>query len=411
MRVTECRICGEDALTPVLDYGRVALADGFLDAVPPADEPTYPLALCICERCGHLQIDEIVNPELLFRDYIYLTGVSETVLRHAQALHDAVRGAVGNGTRPSLRVVEAASNDGTILSVFKQRGCEVLGIDPARNIARIANERGIETVAEFFNQATATAVAKRFPDADVFLARNVLAHVAGLHSFVEGIGTVLAPDGVGVIEVPHALTMFDELQYDQVFHEHIGYYTLDSLRTLFARHGLRVFRVDEVAIHGGSVRVYLCREGSARAEDPSVARVLGEERRRGLGTVAAWRAFAGRVAHQKGALVGLLRALKAEGRRLAAYGASGKGQAMLQFCGIDRRLIDYVVDKSDWKQGKFTPGTHIPVVGPERLRTEPPDVLLLSAWNFADEIRRQQHEYVERGGRMLHPLPEPHYLD
>lgn len=411
MNVERCRICSAGPLVEILDYGRVALADGFLDS--PArvqDEPRYPLALCRCGGCGHLQINEIVSPELLFRDYIYLTGVGETVLVHARQLYEAVVAVLGKAGVPRLRVVEAASNDGTVLSVFQHNGCQVLGVDPARNIAKIANERGVETIAEFFNRDTAEVVAHRLPDADVVIARNVLAHVADLHGFVEGIRRVMGPEGVGVVEVPHVLTMYDLLQYDQVFHEHIGYYSVEVLITLFRMHRLKVVRVEEIPIHGGSVRVYLSHEGAARVPDESVACVLQKERARGLEGLEAWRDFARRVEKQKVALVDELRAIKARGQRVAAYGASGKGQAMLQFCGIDGSLLDYVVDKSAWKQGKLTPGTHIPVHSTERLLVDRPDVLLLSAWNLADEIRRQEDAYVRQGGRLLHPLPMPHYL-
>jgi hypothetical protein len=408
MKVTACRICRKEPLEMVLDYGQVALADGFLDdASAIASEEKYPLALVLCPACGHLQIDEIVSPELLFRNYVYLTGVSETVLRHAGELYDAAVAAHGHSPR---HVVEAASNDGTVLSVWQQRGCRVLGIDPARNIAKIANERGIETVAEFFNRQTATDVMSRFPRADVFLARNVLAHVADLHGFVEGITLLLAEDGIGVIEVPHALTMFDTREYDQVFHEHIGYYTVASLQTLFGMHDLKVVRVEEIAIHGGSIRVYIAPNRSARREDESVARVIAEEQRRGLHTLAAWKAFADRAHEQKHALIAELTELKRQHKRIAAYGASGKGQSMLQFCGIDGRFLEYVVDKSKLKQGKLTPGTHLEVHPTERLLDDRPDVVLLSAWNLADEIRRQQDSYVQQGGRLLHPLPMPHYL-
>lgn len=411
MRATQCRICGRQSLSTVLDYGRVALADGFLDG-PTAiqDEAIYPLALCLCEACGHLQINEIVAPDLLFRNYIYLTGVSDAVLDHARRLYDSLLEALGSSGWPRLKVVEAASNDGTVLSVFQQNGCRVLGVDPARNIVKIANERGIETVAEFFNKETAGTVAARMPDADVFIARNVLAHVADLHGFVEGIVMVLAPEGIGVIEVPHAMTMYDQLQYDQVFHEHLGFYTVEALQILFRKHGLKVYRVEEIVLHGGSVRVYLARESSVRREEKSVQQVVAEERKRGLGRVDTWLEFASRVHKQKAALLRELEDLKQKGLRIAAYGASGKGQAMLQFCGIDDRFLDYVVDKSAWKQGKLTPGTHIPVHSTDRLLSDKPDILLLSAWNFADEIRKQQNEYVLHGGRMLHPLPMPHYL-
>jgi len=411
VKVERCRICSAEPLVEILDYGGVALADGFLDSPAQAqDEPRYPLAFCRCGACGHLQINEIVSPELLFRNYIYLTGVGETVLVHAQRLYEAVVAALGKSGTPRLRVVEAASNDGTVLSVFQHNGCQVLGVDPARNIAKIANERGVETIAEFFNKDTAADVARRLPNADVVIARNVLAHVADLHGFVEGIRIVLGPEGIGVVEVPHVLTMYDQLQYDQVFHEHMGYYSVGVLITLFRMHGLKVVRVEEISIHGGSVRVYLTHEGAARAADESVSGVIQKERTRGLAGLEAWCDFAHRVEKQKAALVDELRAIKARGQRVAAYGASGKGQAMLQFCGIDGSLLDYVVDKSVWKQGKLTPGTHIPVHPTEYLLADRPDVLLLSAWNLADEIQRQQDAYVKLGGRLLHPLPMPHYL-
>jgi len=411
VKATKCRVCSAEPLVEVLDYGTVALADGFLNsAADAAGEVKYPLALCRCEGCGHLQINEIVSPDLLFRNYIYLTGVGETVLVHAQQLYEAVVKALGQSGKPRLRVVEAASNDGTVLSVFQRNGCEVLGVDPARNIAKIANERGVETMAEFFDRDTAAAVASRMPSADVVIARNVLAHVADLHGFVDGIRIVLGSGGVGVVEVPHALTMYDQLQYDQVFHEHIGYYSVEVLIALFRMHDLKVVRVEEVAIHGGSVRVYLVHENAARQPDKSVEHIVGEERNRGLGGLTAWRQFAQQVKKQKAALLDELRAVKARGQRIAAYGASGKGQAMLQFCGVDGNLLEYVVDKSAWKQGKLTPGTHIPVYATERLASDRPDVLLLSAWNLAGEIRRQQDEYIQQGGRLLHPLPMPHYL-
>jgi SAM-dependent methyltransferase len=408
-----CRVCEARALEPVLDYGRVALADGFLDPGEDlAAEPRYPLTLCICGACGHLQIDTIVDPALLFREYIYVTGVSETVLAHARRLHAAVvalAGARGDAGRP-LRVIEAASNDGTVLAVFREHGAAVLGVDPAENIAAIARERGVPTLAEFFDAATARRVAAEHPPFDVLIARNVLAHVADLHGFVEGISIVLGPRGIGVLEVPHARTMFDELQYDQVFHEHIGYFTLGVLERLLARFGLTVFHVEEIPLHGGSLQVYLGHAGATPAPDASVARVEGEEAARGLETRAAWLAFAARVARQREALRAELGTLKAAGKRLAAYGASGKGQAMLQLCGIDRSVLDYVVDRSPLKHGKLTPGTHIPVCPTERLMETRPDVVLLSAWNFADEILRQQRPYLEAGGRMLHPIPMPHYL-
>jgi novobiocin biosynthesis protein NovU/D-mycarose 3-C-methyltransferase len=412
MKVTRCRLCTAESLEPVLDYGRVALADGFLD--PGSDlstEPSFPLVLCLCRACEHLQIDEVVDPVVLFRNYIYVTGVSESVLRHAGQLYDTLTEVVPPPRNRPLRVVEAASNDGTVLAVFRDRGAKVLGVDPAENVVKIARDRGIPTLAEFFNAATARWVAQELPEADLFIARNVLAHVADLHGFCEGIRQVLGPGGVGVIEVPHALTMFRELQYDQVFHEHLGYFTLTCLEYLLQRFDLTVFSVRQIPLHGGSLQVYLSHRGAGRPVEESVGRIKREEAQLGVGTLSAWGEFAARVTGQRDALRSELASLQSAGKRIAAYGASAKGQAMLQFCGIDRTLVDFVVDKSELKQGKLTPGTHIPVYGTERLLEAPrPDVVLLSAWNFADEILRQQRPYLEGGGRMLHPLPMPHYV-
>lgn len=412
MKTISCRICRTRGLLPVLDYGQVALSDSFLESREAIErEQKYPMTLCLCPRCRHVQIDEIVDPKLLFEHYPWETGISKSVLDFAQGLARDVIGCftrTASGPRP--RVFEIASNDGTVLSVFQKNGCEVLGMDPARNIVENANERGIRSLPDYFSLESASRVVSEYGKWDVCLARNVLAHVKDLHGLASGVGTVLEREGFAVIEVPHLKTMFLERQYDQVFHEHLGYHSLDSVQKIFNAHGMEVFDVEEIWIHGGSIRVFLQNRGGPRAVTGRVGNVLEEEERLGIYELSAWQDFAEKARAHRDALLGDLRRLKAENRKVAIYGASGKGQSLLQFCGLDGSLIDYVVDKSAMKQNKWTPGTHLPIVSPARIYEERPDVLLLCAWNFAKEIVEQEKRFIEEGGRFLHPFPMPHYL-
>ena len=286
----------------------------------------------------------------------------------------------------------------------------MLGIDPAENIAGIANGRGIETVCDFFGRESALRVTERIGPADVFLGRHVLAHVAGLHDFVEGIRLALDDEGVAIIECSHVLPLWAGLQYDQVYHEHLGYFSVTALKKLLEMHGLDLFAVELVGMHGGSILAFAQKKGAKRLHRGSVERVMQEETACGLSGREAWQDFARRAHRQKEALVGELLALKRAGKRIAAYGAAAKGQVMLQFCRVGRDMIDFIVDKSELKQGRLAPGTHIPIVEPKELLVQRPDVLLLCAWNYAEEIRKQQEEYLSLGGRLLHPLPLPHYL-
>jgi hypothetical protein len=357
-----------------------------------------------------MQINEEVAPEVLFKNYLYVTGVSEAVQQHGKLIFRLVSEISGIPQKTAPFILEAASNDGTILSIFQRAGWRVLGVDPAENVAKIANARGIETVPDFFDRQSALQVVQRVGHADIFLARHVVAHVAGLHEFVEGIGVVLRDDGVSIIECSHALPLLLGLQYDQVYHEHLGYFSVSVLRRLLEMHGLGLFAVQEVGMHGGSIVAFAQKAGGKRPRHGSVDRTMKKEAEEGLSKRDTWIGFARRAQQQKDALVAELQKLKREGKRIAAYGAAAKGQVMLQFCGIGRDLIDFVVDISDLKQGRLTPGTHIPVLPPGELLKRRPDVLLLCSWNYAEEIRRQQKEYLEQGGQLLHPLPLPHYI-
>ena len=409
MKVKEYRICKSGSLDVVLDYGQVALADAFLDDLSQvSEEKKYPLNLCICSNCKHLQIDEIVDPKLLFKNYIYETGVSPSVVSYAEQLTNKLLKIHDSAKNPT--VLEIASNDGTGLSFFQKKGCEILGIDPAENIVEGANKRGIRSIAKFFNLESAQEIVEEYGNWEIIIARNVMAHVSDLHGFAGGIKLVLSDKGFASIEVPHLQTMFEELQYDQVFHEHIGYHSLDSFQKLFSQYEIEVFDVEKVWVHGGSIRVYLQHKNGPRKVTSRVTELIKEESGLGLYDRASWNTFSDRILLHKSALKGEITKLREEGKKVSVYGASGKGQSLLQFCELDNNLLDYVVDKSKLKQGKFTPGTHIPIFSNDHIYKEFPDIILLCAWNFSEEIVKQEQQFAELGGKFLHPLPMPHFL-
>jgi C-methyltransferase len=408
-----CRICGSADHDLVLDFGAVALADAFLASPDDVkNERRYPLTLVLCRRCLHLQIKEVLDPALLFSHYVWETGVPASIRRYCSELAEIVLGrrAADGTVAAKASIVEIASNDGTMLKEFKTRGCDVIGIDPARNIAENANAAGIPTIADFFGKRVARAVLAQQGPIDICIARNVLAHVAHLHEVIAGMALLLKESGLGVIEVPHLLTMYQELQYDQVFHEHVGYHSLDSIVRLFGMHDLQVFDVEYSWLHGGSLRVYAGHARADRQPTRAVERTLAEERAAGILDLNRWKCFAERVRTQKRLLQAQLESLRAANKVVVGYGASAKGQSMIQYCELDDALVKYIADKSTMKIGKLTPGSHIAIVAPERMRADSVDVVLLFAWNFAAEVLEQEQSMYERGVRFLHPIPEPHYL-
>ena len=413
MKTKICRICKSQDLHIIIDYGKVALADSFLSSHEDIkNELKYDLRLCICGSCRHVQIDEILDPELMFNHYPWETGISKSIIEYADEMSEKLINCfstVSPNSRP--RVIEIASNDGTLLKVFKSQGCEILGIDPAKNIAKKANDRSIHTIPDFFDSQIAETIVSDYGKWDICIARNVLAHVKELHSLVEGIRTVLHEDGFVVIEVPHLQSMFEDLQYDQVFHEHIGYHSLDSIQRLFELHSMELFDVESLWIHGGSLRIFLQHSGGPREIAEEVRNTLEAEKAIDLLDEKTWYKYSERVDKHKESLMGELIRIKENHQSIAIYGASGKGQSLLQFCGINNGLINYVVDKSPLKQGKITPGTHINIYGPERIYGDLPDVILLCAWNIADEIVAQEKKFIDLGGKFLIPFPSPHYYD
>ena len=434
-----CRACGSHAGRPVLDLGLQPLANNL---PRPEDlgrtEPRFPLRLAVCEACWMLQITDIVPPVELFSEYLYFSSFSDAMLRHARLA--AEQHIASEQLHAGSFVVEVASNDGYLLRNFVDAGIPCLGIEPATNIAQVATEKGIPTLNRFFTLDLARQLASpplegRVPSpgehhpvsvgpvpppgathpaplppasrADLILGNNVFAHVPDSNDFVAALAALVKPTGRIVLEFPYACDLVEHLEFDTIYHEHVFYFTLTSLIPLFARHGLDVVDVERIPIHGGSLRFSAAPAGSRPVAD-SVRQLLAEETAKGVASHAYYEAFAGKVQALRTQLLDLLRDLRAKGHRVAAYGASAKGSTLLNFYGIGRDGLDaleFVADRSTAKQGRLTPGSHLPILPPSELLARRPDFALLLTWNFAEEILAQQQEYRTAGGRFILPVP------
>lgn len=405
--IDACRSCGSSALTPVIAFGETPLADGLTRPDDATPEYVAPLTLLQCRSCGLCQIRETVEPSILFgADYPYYSSVSPALLKHFRdsAAEIMERRGLGAGSL----VVEAASNDGYMLQPFAEAGVDVLGIDPAPGPAAEARRKGIDTLGAFFNARLAAELAAEGRRADVFLANNVLAHVADTRDFVAGIETLLAPDGIAVLEFPYLGDLVAHRAFDTIYHQHLLYLTARAACDLFEGVGLSVNDAKRLKVHGGSLRIRVSR-WPGRTE--RLQRLLADEDRRGMGTPAYFRDFIDDMAKMKVGTRDALARMRAEGKRVAGYGAAAKATTLLHHFGLDRRHLDYIVDRSAWKQGLLMPGTRIPIDAPERLYRDRPDAVLILAWNFAAEIAAENAAYLEGGGTFLVPVPELRLVD
>jgi SAM-dependent methyltransferase len=387
----------------ILDLGIQPLANNLLRAEDLGKpEPKFPLRVFLCPRCWLLQITDLVPPVELFSEYLYFSSFSDAMLQHAKMA--AQRYIAEFALNGHALVVEIASNDGYFLQNFQRAAIPCLGIEPAANIARVAREKGIKTVVDFFGEALAGRIAAEQGQADLILANNVFAHAPDINDFVRGLTKLLKRDGRVVLEFPYALDLIERTEFDTIYHEHVFYFALRPLVPLFTRHGLDIFRAERLSIHGGSLRIFAGHSG-AHSPDGSVAALLDAESSQGMSSFKFYEGFVEKVLAIKQSLTGMIREARAHGRTVAAYGASAKGSTLLNFCGLGRESIAFVADRSSYKQGRFTPGMHLPIVGPEQLLARQPDVTLLLTWNFAEEILEQQKAYRKRGGQFIVPIP------
>ncbi len=407
MRMTEahCRICGAALEHTFVDLGMSPLCQSFVEAGQlNAMEPFYPLHVWVCGRCFLVQLEEYVAPEAIFSEYAYFSSYSDSWLDHARRYVAMASQRFGLG--PDSLVVEVASNDGYLLQYFVERGIPVLGIEPAANVAEAALAKRIPTEVRFFDEKAARELRAQGWSADLLLGNNVLAQVPDLRGFVRGFKVLLAPQGVVTLEFPHVLRLMAENQFDTIYHEHFSYFSLLALEPLFDSEGLTVFDVEELSTHGGSLRLFL-----RHAEDVSkpvgdrVRALRAREEATGLGRLETYAAFREQVQETKRALLDFLIRAKRAGKRVVGYGAPGKGNTLLNYCGIGPDFLDFTVDRNPYKQGLYTPGTHIPILAPQKIEEAKPDYVLILPWNLTDEVMQQQASIRAWGGRFVVPIP------
>jgi SAM-dependent methyltransferase len=399
MRVALCRFCEGPLSAVFADLGSSPLANSYLSPERVGGmEPYYPLRALVCERCFLVQLEEFESPQRIFSDYAYFSSYSKSWLEHARAYAEQIAERLGLGAHS--QVVELASNDGYLLQYFREHGIPVLGIEPAANVAAVAQQRGVPTLVEFFGCATARTLASQSAAADLVIANNVLAHVPDINDFVGGVKILLKRGGVVTMEFPHLLRLVEGKQWDTIYHEHFSYLSFLTASRVFEAHGLRLFDVEELPTHGGSLRIYGAHYEDATKPDTKRAVELRErERAAGYEELATYTGYAVNVAADKRQILGFLIALRNQGRRVVGYGAPAKGNTLLNYCGLRGDFLDYTVDVSPHKQGHYLPGSRIPIRSPQRLREDRPDVVVILPWNLREEIARE-HAYIrEWGGR------------
>lgn len=407
--MTSCRACRGSRLHMFLPLGSHPLANGFLRVDQLAEpEPRFPLDVYTCLDCGLIQVRDNVPAEY-FRHYVYVPSASEAMRQHFADLAALV--AARFLSSPQALTVDIGCNDGLFLKCLQDRGARTVGVDPATNIVEMARQKGVEVVNEYFHPERARRIREQYGPAAVIVTTNTFHHIGDLDSFTEGVRLLLDENGVFIIEVPHALELIAQNQFDGVYHEHVSQLTVKSFVDLFRRFDLVVFDVERLDVHGGSLRVFARRATNDAAPPAAVQAWIAREAQQGLLSASTYDAFRDRVENNRKTLIGMLRRLKREGKRVVGYGASARGNTLLNYCGIGAELLDYIVDRNELKHGLYSPGMHIPVLGAEKILEDRPDVVLLIAWNFADEIMRQQREYARMGGAFILPIPQPRIVE
>ncbi len=401
-----CRFCGAELRHTFVDLGMSPLCESFLSADQLNQmEPFYPLHTYVCERCFLVQLEEYVSPEEIFTEYAYFSSYASSWLQHAKNYTELMIRKFG--LNQQSHVVEVASNDGYLLQYFVEKKIPVLGIEPALNVAKVASEKGIPTLTEFFGSECAQQLVKEGREADLIIGNNVLAQVPDLNDFVEGLKILLNPSGVITIEFPHLSRLIEQNQFDTIYHEHFSYFSFYSAERIFAAHGLRLFDVDELSTHGGSIRIYACHDSDgAKIVSETVKEMKERELRDGIAKLEYYENFAEQVKETKRKLLSFLIDIKRDGKVIAGYGAPGKGNTLLNYCGIRTDFIDYIVDRNPYKHGRYTPGTHIPIYAPDKILETRPDYVMILPWNLKDEIMEQLSYIREWGGHFIVPIPE-----
>ncbi len=397
-----CRFCATPLQHSFIDLGMSPLSNAYLKAEQlNCMEPFYPLHAWVCERCKLVQLEEFESPASIFSDYAYFSSYSPSWLAHAKAYTEMmIERFAYNDTH---QVIEIASNDGYLLQYFKQQGIPVLGIEPAANVAAVAREQGIETLVKFFGVETARALPRK---GDLILGNNVLAHVPDLNDFVGGLKLALAENGLITMEFPHLLRLIEERQFDTIYHEHFSYFSLYTVKQIFAQHDLRIFDVEQLSTHGGSLRIFACHQAAQQyADSHSLTALQEQEHTAGLESLQAYTGFSAVVEETKRSLLSFLITAKEQGSTVVGYGAPAKGNTLLNYCGIRTDFINYTVDRSPHKQGHFLPGTHIPVYAPEKIQQTRPDYILILPWNLQKEIAAQLEYTREWGCQLVIPIP------
>jgi len=403
--VSVCRFCRTALTHTFVDLGMSPLCESFLkpDQLN-SMEPFYPLHAKVCANCYLVQLDEYVSPQQIFTEYAYFSSYSDSWLKHASDYVEMISRRQRLGSE-SL-AVELASNDGYLLQYFAKKGIPAVGVEPAANVAKVAEEKGVRTLVKFFGRETAREMLNAGLSADLVIANNVLAQVPDLNDFVGGIRILLKPGAVATLEFPHLVRLMEENQYDTIYHEHFSYFSLITVERIFAEHGLVLFDVDEIPTHGGSLRIYLRRvEDASKALTPRVLELRERELGLGLNRMETYAAFAEEVKESKRALLHLLIRLRRAGKRVVGYGAPGKGNTLLNYCGIRTDLLEFTVDRNPYKHGRFLPGTHIPIFPPEKIWEVKPDFVLILPWNLKDEIMKQMEGIRAWGGQFIVPIP------